>query len=275
MSINTATLASDFAADPIAETGPVAASRRGPALTACVACGSTEIHHWQTKRFQYTAESDREEFPIDRCGRCGTGFINPPPSLEWLKTIYQYSGHALTGPTDLDEVMARERRFPNSTLDAARMARQADRFNRSGNLTALDIGSGFGFYTRALRRVGYRTVSINPGDYENAVFKQLNGDEPLPVMLEDYRPDTGFGVVMLSQVLEHLLSPDQAVRKIASLLESGGVLACAVPNFNALTVRLLGTADNACLWVPEHVNYFTVAGLHTLLEENGFKVVAT
>jgi hypothetical protein len=35
----------------------------------------------------------------------------------------------------------------------------------------------------------------------------------------------------------------------------------------------LGTKDNACLWVPEHVNYFTENGLKALVERNGFRVV--
>jgi hypothetical protein len=35
----------------------------------------------------------------------------------------------------------------------------------------------------------------------------------------------------------------------------------------------MGTRDNACLWVPEHVNYFTEKGLKALVERNGFLVV--
>ena len=153
------------------------------------------------------------------------------------------------------------------------MSNQSDLYNASGNGKALDIGSGFGFYTHALRKLGYRTVSINPGDYENKVFRNLNGDEPLTVMFENYESSEQFGIVMMSQVLEHLLEPDQAISKVSGLLAPGGVLACAVPNFNSFLVKLLGTKDNACLWVPEHVNYFTAQGLKALVERNGFRVV--
>jgi SAM-dependent methyltransferase len=244
-------------------------------LDECVACGKDEIYLWDTKRFQYTHGNSTEKFDIYRCVNCGTGFLNPPPSLLWLKSIYQFSGHALTQEITLTEVLEREAQFPNSTVDAERMAYYADYFNHTSNKTALDIGSGFGFYTQALRKRGYSTVSVNPGKYENSVFKQLNGDEPIPVMLEDFNNETQFGVVMMSQVLEHLREPNLAIQKVASLLAPGGVLACAVPNFESLAVRLLGTRDNACLWVPEHVNYFTSRGLKLLLESNGFKVVRT
>jgi 2-polyprenyl-3-methyl-5-hydroxy-6-metoxy-1,4-benzoquinol methylase len=245
----------------------------GEVLRECVACGGENLRFWRTKRYQYTLDSSVEAFQIWRCSDCGTGFLNRPPHSDWLKTIYQYSGQALTEPVTAADILAREAKFPNITLDAARMARDADRYNASGNKRALDVGSGFGFYTQALRKQGYRTVSINPGKYENAVFKELNGDEPIPLMLESFQDSEPFGVVLMSQVLEHIPEPRRAVEKLAGLLAPGGVLACAVPNFDSFAVKLLGIRDNACLWVPEHVNYFTEKGLKTLLEQNGFRVM--
>ncbi|PPD44131.1 MAG: methyltransferase type 11 [Methylobacter sp.] len=245
----------------------------GEVLHECVACRAEKIRYWRQKNYQYTQSASHKEFHIYRCESCGTGFLNRPPAMQWLQSIYQYSGQALTQAVTLEEVLAKETEFPNCKLDAARMGQLADRFNASDNAQALDIGSGFGFYTQALRKAGYQTTSINPGKYENEVFRQLNGDEPLAVMFENYQPTGKFGVVMMSQVLEHLLEPDQTVKKVAGLLASGGVLACAVPNYASFLVKLLGTKDNACLWVPEHVNYFTEQGLRELVARNGLRVV--
>lgn len=245
----------------------------GDILRECVACRAEKIRYWGQKHFQYTESASHKEFHIYRCESCGTGFLNRPPHVKWLQSIYQYSGQALTQAITLEDVLAREDEFPNCKVDAERMSRQANGFNNSGNDQALDIGSGFGFYTQALRKTGYRTVSINPGKYENDVFRNLNGDEPLAVMFENYQPSEQFGIVMMSQVLEHLLEPDHAINKVAGLLAPGGVLACAVPNYDSFLVKLLGTRDNACLWVPEHVNYFTENGLRVLMERNGFRVV--
>jgi SAM-dependent methyltransferase len=245
----------------------------GDVLHECVSCGSEKIKFWRQKNFQYTENVNFEEFDIYRCESCGTGFLNRPPHVQLLQSIYQYSGQALTQAITLEDVLDREAKFPNCKVDAERMSHQADRFNISGYGQALDIGSGFGFYTQALRRLGYRTVSINPGKYENEVFRNLIGDEPLAVMFENYEPSGQFGVVMMSQVLEHILEPNHAIKKVSGLLAPGGVLACAVPNYNSFLVKLLGTKDNACLWVPEHVNYFTEKGLRALVERNGFRVV--
>ncbi|MDP3330864.1 MAG: class I SAM-dependent methyltransferase [Methylococcaceae bacterium] len=247
----------------------------GDLIRECVACRAERISFWRQKSYQYTNSANRKEFHIYRCESCGTGFLNRPPHSQWLQEIYQYSGQALTKPITLEEVLAREVEFPNCTVDAERMSLQANRLNSSGNRRGLDIGSGFGFYTQALKKAGYQTVSINPGKYENDVFRKLNDDEPVAVMFENYQPTELFGVVVMSQVLEHLLEPDQAISKVAGLLATGGVLACAVPNYNSFLVKLLGTKDNACLWVPEHVNYFTDKGLKALLERNGLRVVKT
>jgi len=245
----------------------------GDLLHECVSCGGKKISYWRQKNYQYTENANYKAFRIYRCESCGTGFLNRPPHKQWLQSIYQYSGQALTEPITLDDVLAREAEFPNCKLDAERMSIQADLYNASGYGMALDIGSGFGFYTYALRKLGYRTVSINPGEYENDVFRNMNGDEPLAVMFENYESSELFGIVMMSQVLEHLLEPDQAIGKVSGLLAPGGVLACAVPNYDSFLVKLLGTRDNACLWIPEHVNYFTENGLRALLERNGFSVV--
>jgi len=247
----------------------------GDLIRECVACRAERISFWRQKNYQYTDSAHRKEFHIYRCESCGTGFLNRPPHSQWLQEIYQYSGQALTKPITLEEVLAREVEFPNCTVDAERMSRQANRLNSSGNRRGLDIGSGFGFYTQALKKAGYQTVSINPGKYENDVFRKLNNDEPVNMMFESYEPAEPFGIVVMSQVLEHLLEPDQAIKKVAGLLATGGVLACAVPNYNSFLVKLLGTKDNACLWVPEHVNYFTDKGLKALLERNGLRVVKT
>lgn len=256
-------------------TATTATEIYGDTLHECVACGSRKIWYWGQKNFQYTESATHNVFHIYRCNSCGTGFLNQPPHAHWLQAIYQYSGQALTQAISLEDVLAKEDAFPNCTLDAERMSHLARLLDSSGNDRALDIGSGFGFYTRALRKVGYKTVSINPGQYENQVFKKLNGDEPLVMMFEDYRPDGQFGAVMMSQVLEHLLEPDSAIGKVSGLLAPGGVFACAVPNYDSFLVKLLGTRDNACLWVPEHVNYFTEKGLKALVERHGFRIVKT
>lgn len=64
--------------------------------------------------------------------------------------------------------------------------------------------------------------------------------------------------------LEHMAQPQDALRKIASVLKAGGTFYGIVPNV------LANTAD---LIVVDHVNHFTPPSLAWLLRANGFSVV--
>ena len=247
----------------------------GTGFQHCIACGSEEIGLWRSKSFAASAQSDIRSFAIHRCARCGSGFLNPPPSSSYLRKVYAVSGHGLTRPITLEEVEKGERLFPNATVDAERMARLVDKANLSDSRRAIDIGAGYGFGTRALTRLGYAVTAINPSTLEGAVFQAMNGFSPVPRMFEDYVPDGRFGAAYLSQVLEHVVDPLPVLKQVAELLEPGGAVVIAVPNFRSLMVKLLGTRDNSCLWVPEHVNYFTMDGLAALLRQAGLSVVAS
>jgi SAM-dependent methyltransferase len=198
--------------------------------------------------------------------------MNPPPTADALADLYSRSGHGLDAPAKLSDLLEAERDFPNSTADASRIIATATHLDESATNRAIDVGAGYGFYTKALVELGYDTTSLNPGEYENAAFRELVGHDPLPTMFNDFVPDQPFGIVLMSQVLEHIPDPVATVTKVADVLAARGVFACAVPNFRSWRVRLLGVRDNSCLWVPEHVNYFTLRGLELLFDRVGLNV---
>ena len=68
----------------------------GEHFQTCIACGSPAISPWREKRFAASARSDIQTFSIFRCADCGSGFLNPPPSAEFLREVYAVSGHGLT-----------------------------------------------------------------------------------------------------------------------------------------------------------------------------------
>lgn len=239
----------------------------------CVACGSSAIRYWRSKSYAYSSRHHMAPFSIYCCDDCGSGFLNPPPTDELLAEIYKYSGQALSAPVSARAILEREERFPGSTLDAERIVGKAMTALKSSTGNALDVGSGYGFFTKRLVECGFRTTSINPGQYENEVFKEICGHEPLSVYFEDFSTDVEFDIILMSQVLEHMKSPAQSVQRVAELLSEGGVFACAVPNFASFSVKTRGVRDNGCLWIPEHVNYFTVTGLAQLMVRSGLKVV--
>ena len=210
-------------------------------------------------------------FKLDRCCVCGTGFVNPQPSMADLKSIYAITGHGSKSLISFDEVMAAESEFPNSTVDAQRIINYAQKLLGSRkNLTLLDIGSGYGFFSRAGMAAGFQVTAVNPASSENSIFKQLNGFEPIPHFFEEV--DFGaakFDLVILSQILEHFLDPRQVLIRVNRLLNRGGVVAIAVPNIEAILIKIL-KSRSSFLGLPEHLTHFSFKGLEAILQRTGF-----
>jgi len=238
-------------------------------ILSCPACGSSVKKPWLRK------EVAGVRFNLDKCSACGTGYVNPQPSADFLKSIYACIGHGSKSLTSLDQVMASEVEFPNSTVDAQRLVDYAKKLLgplQAGQAKALDIGAGYGFFSRAALDQGFQVMAVNPATAENRIFKQLNGFEPIPQFFEvvDFGPER-FDLVILSQVLEHLLDPFQVLRKVRELMKPGGVIAIAVPNVDAILIKIL-RSRSSFLGLPGHIIHFSRQGLSAILQRAGFDV---
>jgi SAM-dependent methyltransferase len=238
-------------------------------IYSCPACGSSVHQPWLSK------EIDGVNFHLDRCCVCGTGYVNPPPSAASLKSLYARIGHGSKSLTSFEAVVASEVEFPNSTVDARRMVTYAKKLlgpRKEGQATALDIGSGYGFFSRAALEQGFQVVAVNPAMAENRIFRQLNGFDPIPQFFEEVDFGTEkFDLVFLSQVLEHLLDPLQVLVKVRKLIKPEGVLAIAVPNVDAILIKIL-KSRSSFLGLPEHIIHFSRKGLSLMLQRAGFAV---
>ncbi len=245
-------------------------------LDHCPICGVSNIQFWRTKH------KEGVEYHIFKCDQCTTAFLNPRVTNQTILDIYDKSGHGLTNPVTLDEILQREKEYPNSTIDSERIVSYAYqnliKENQEKKMKALDIGSGYGFYSLCAKKYGFTVESINPGIYENDVcremFKKANFPENIHVgLFEDFEFEKeSFHFIILSQVLEHIKEPLSIMRKVADLLKPGGMIAIAIPNYNSIFIKLKGVRDNCCLWVPEHCNYFTETSLRYIGNDLNLKL---
>lgn len=217
-----------------------------------------------------------ETYTIDRCPECGYGFVNPRPSLDFLKAHYAGGGHGISsGSLTPESVIAAETNDPNSTIDAKRMIGTVERLLVGQHRTSrrlLDVGAGYGFFSREASIKGFTVVAIDIAEPERQIARSISGIDPIHTAFENVDlTDSSFSVVLMSQVLEHALDVEAWISKAWLLLETNGILAIALPNFGSLQRIILGQ-NEPYICPPDHLNFFTPGALRRLLEMNGFAV---
>ena len=243
-------------------------------MSECDCCGKTGGNLWATKTY-YGAD-----WQLHRCGQCGFAYVWPRPSAALINAFYEeHGGHGRALATTLTphDILERERASAGSTLDASRiasricelLAARGSRDRGSRHLKLLDVGCGYGFFTCAARDAGFDVTALEMSEHEATVALGITGIEPIRSSFEEYDTTKTFDAVLMSQVLEHALSPSEWVAKAHRLLAPGGILAIAVPNFGGVFRRLLGVRDFMII-PPAHLNYFDPNSLTQMLVRHGF-----
>ena len=144
--------------------------------------------------------------------------------------------------------------------------------------TLLDIGCGYGPFLSAADDSGYRVFGIDISKDASLYSRDELGFNTAAVPLEELNHETfgmeRFDIISMWFVLEHIKAPAAALRKINSMLETGGVLAFSTPNFDGITRRISthsflssNPVDHYVIWTPR------TAG--KLLRKYGFKLKYT
>ena len=246
--------------------------------TICQFCNRASSKYW----FTYTSKSDRTNYDINRCEKCKSAFVSPAPSEEYLKEFYGGEMNSHGGNFDNTDaqknyelILNLEDSFPNSRVDAKRIASLCKKFSMGNDF--LDVGAGCGFFTNEAISVGFNCKAIEAGSNNCKVFKLMNGFEPFNQMFDEkFAEDNSnkFDVVLLSQVLEHIANPQSAIKNIKAVLKPGGICVIAVPHFGSIVSKLQGKKDMFII-PPEHLNFFSLSGLNQAFKNNGFSVLMT
>lgn len=152
---------------------------------------------------------------------------------------------------------------------------------RNGNL--LEIGAAGGNTLIYAKKNGYANniygielCKLNNTNQENTLlngFTIANIEEIEPPYKKEY-----FDVILCGDVLEHLVDPYKAVKKLSAYLQKDGVLIASIPNIRKLSVFYsifikgdFKYADHGIL-DKTHLRFFTKKNMIELFEKNGYIV---
>lgn len=139
-------------------------------------------------------------------------------------------------------------------------------------LSILDVGCGSGLNSRALAAKGHQMSGIDISEaaieqYRSYGFEGRTGDIESGL---DFG-DSTFDVVLCTEVIEHMTSPEILVSEMKRVLKPGGQLILSTPNSAFWLFRVLGVLGYTVgeLQHPKHFQFFSRRSLLRLLEKAG------
>ncbi|TSC67987.1 MAG: type 11 methyltransferase [Parcubacteria group bacterium Gr01-1014_72] len=230
-------------------------------VPVCDLCGSTSA------KVSFADARDNAllipgRFGIVRCGSCGLLRLSPRPARESLGMYYPEN-----------YVPYREDSF---LLHAVKRFLSAGERRRIKNLTGgrgrvLDIGCARGDFLASLG-TSYERFGLEM-DAPSAAAARETGATVYAGDVETFTFQSGatFDCIVMRFVLEHLRSPMAVLKKLKTILSSGGSLVISIPNADSFERHIFGRYWHS-FDVPRHFQIFSPATIRKYAEKAEFRV---
>ena len=262
-------------------------------MTPCDLCGRSDFATYAPEMYAHAGA----HYDLVRCRGCRLVQVRPLPSAEAVASLYDDDYFEKDYDSCLSEASYFDS-FPRlldrygALLDAIEEETRGER----GSL--FEIGCAGGWFLKLARDRGWR---VQGQEITEVGTRHARETLELPVeraaFPEGRGPDAPVDVLYMGHVLEHLRSPAAGIARVGEWLRPGGLLVIEVPTYvgsawfrglrRALPLlRGLGLAGDGLLRTlkfpapgetiePFHLYEFQRATLARLLEEAGYRVVAT
>ena len=141
----------------------------------------------------------------------------------------------------------------------------------------LDLGCSSGLLAERLRGLGHHVVGVDVNEIEGVRartdhFVRADLNEGIPSEV-----GSGFDIVLLADVLEHVLSPGTLISQARDVLSPSGLALICVPNMAHWYPRFRATVgmfdyDQRGILDATHVRFFTRRSLVKLIERRGLAI---
>jgi SAM-dependent methyltransferase len=149
--------------------------------------------------------------------------------------------------------------------------RLIERLQPEGKL--LDVGCATGLFLAEMQRTGrWDVMGIEPSGVAASYAKERFGLQIFHGPLEEFHVENKkFDVITLWNVLEHLHTPIQALRRITKFLRPNGWAIITIPNLESFEARVF--KDTWLGWeLPRHLYWFPQQNLGQILQAVGLTI---
>ncbi len=229
----------------------------------------------QVAKHKGNCHLSKNGFDIIECESCGFIHAFPLPTEDELERIYKNEYYDKDKPLYFKR-MEEDRVWWEMTYNE-RYEKIEEKLGKKGRI--LDVGSGPGLFLEVGQKRGWECVGLEPSRQAAKYSK----DKGLNIIEDFLTTDLvlkmdKFDAIHMSEVLEHIKSPEDFIRNVKHLMNPGGVISITVPNdFNPFQVAFIKTTELDPWWVcpPYHINYFTVKSISDFLNKLGFIGIET
>lgn len=236
-------------------------NRKSFVLVNCPACNSNTVKKTLKKNgFNYI-----------ECSNCGMLYMSPRPTKEILSNFYKNSVNYKFFNEYIfpaTKVIRKQRIF----LPRIKCILKVCKEKKIQQEAILEIGSAFGIFCEEIVKRKYfkNVVAIEATD---ALYMSsfINGVKVYNGLFEDLKIVEKFDVAVAFEVLEHVFSPFQFLKKLFLIMKDNSIVMLTMPNYDGFDIGVLG--KNSVSIDHEHLNYFTPHSITLLLTKIGFSEV--
>jgi SAM-dependent methyltransferase len=220
---------------------------------------------------------EKHGFPIERCPRCRTLYVNPSPTGAQLAEFYRDSESAQYWANVFFPAVAEARRDRIFAPRAERLLSfAADQGVALG--TVVDVGAGSGLFLEELkaRAPKVRCRAVEPGrDFAAALATK--GIEVHEGFVESLAAEGRWSecadAVVSFEVVEHLPEPRAFFAAVAALARPGGLVLVSGLCGDGFDIQVLGARANA-VSPPHHLTFLSREGVERLVKEANLELIA-
>lgn len=208
-------------------------------------------------------------FSLVQCPKCGWIRQNPRPAAEDITKYYPVNYKAYSKAIEDEKSCWIQW---SRSYGISKRCRSIEKLKTSGRL--LEVGCGTGIFLNEMQKRGWSVVGVEPNYQAGQYAVNRFSLEIFRHTVEEFAPVAkDFDVIVLWNVLEHLPTPAQDLKKLYHALRFGGLFVLCIPNLESLDRKLFGKSWSG--WdLPRHLYLFPRGVLEKFFQEMGMEVIA-
>lgn len=236
----------------------------------CAVCLGHEWRVVATGR-DYELDTCANNWQMVECPTCTHMWLHPRPAVAALSVVYPSTYYAYNYETTISPIAQRGKAW----MDQRKLGAIVAAVGHPVQAYA-DVGCGTGRYLRLMADRGVPREAVWGQEINDAVVAGLRseGFQACACRAEEcpHVPEGALDLVTIFHVIEHVSDPRGVVRRLASWLKPGGVLAIETPNIRSLDQRLFHRTFWGGYHYPRHWHLFHRDTLSRLLAEEGLEL---